>query len=197
MTAPVLAGAGGLLAQAVSYAVANVTAVTPDQLARPTPCRGWDLRMLLRHGCESLAALDEGFASGCVHLTAADDGTQADCMNTDGPAELFVARAGSLLGSWTAMSRPPAITVGGLPLAMDVVAAAAALEIAVHGWDVGQAAGSRLPIPPSLATSLLEVAPLLVADSDRTELFGPPVTTGSKASASDRLTAFLGRPGPG
>ncbi|MGH3301328.1 MAG: maleylpyruvate isomerase N-terminal domain-containing protein [Streptosporangiaceae bacterium] len=49
--------AGELLEQAVGYARESVAVVTPDLLDRPTPCRDWDLAMLLRHGCESLAAL--------------------------------------------------------------------------------------------------------------------------------------------
>jgi hypothetical protein len=45
-----------LLEQAISYALGTVDTMTPQLLSRPTPCRGWDLRMLLRHASESLAA---------------------------------------------------------------------------------------------------------------------------------------------
>ncbi len=226
MSAAAVARAGGLLADAVSYALGNVEVVTPDLLARPTPCRGWDLRMLLYHGCESLAALEEGFASGCVGPVGlgADgptcvgpgvDATRVDGLAVDGlaveggcvqagPAVLFIARARSLLESWGAANGRQAVAVGGWPLATDVVAAAGALEIAVHGWDIAQSAGSLLPIPPSLAASLLEIAPLLVTDADRAPLFAAPLfaapvpaSGGAGASASQQLTAFLGRPGPG
>src|SRR5271166_4351630 len=181
-----------MLTDAVSYALGNVEVVTPDLLARPTPCRGWDLRALLRHGCESLAALEEGFAGGFVSLALAGDSPPDDHE----PASLFVTRARSLLGSW-ACSRWAVVTVGWQPLAVDVLAAAGALEIAVHGWDAAQASGSRLPIPPSLAASLLDVAPLLVTNADRPPLFAPPVAVSRNASASDKLTSFLGRPGLG
>jgi uncharacterized protein (TIGR03083 family) len=224
------ARAGGLLEQAVSYALRNVAVVTPDLLGLPTPCRGWDLDMLLRHSCESLAALAEGFASGCVRLPAEVDAGAADEATADGgavrdavraeaaagPVELFVDRACCLLDGWAA-SGWPAVAVGGWPLAIDVVAAAGALEIAVHGWDVAQASGSRLPIPSPLAGHLLDVAPLLVTVADRgpqspaplfagplfaaplfaAPLFAAPVAVSCEASASDKLTAFLGRPGLG
>ena len=198
MAVLVRAGAGELLAQAVRYALGTVAVVTPDLLARPTPCRAWDLHMLLRHGCESLAALDEGFASGSVRLTAADDSELADCTEAMAPAELFAARARTLLGSWAAGSRRSAVAVGDRPLAVDVVAAAGALEIAVHGWDIAQAAGSRLPIPPPLAMRLLHLAPLLVTGTDRAPLgvpplFAAPAAVSCEACASDKLTAFLGR----
>lgn len=181
--------AGVLLTQALTYAVGNVAVVTPDLLALPTPCRGWDLRMLLRHGCESLAALAEGFASGRVRLAAADE--SADAAE---PVGLFVERACSLLGCCAVKGVFPAVDVGGLPLATDVVTAAGALEIAVHGWDVAQTSGSRLPIPSALARCLLEVAPLLVTAGDRSPLFAAAVPVGTQASFSDRLTAYLGRP---
>ena len=50
--------------------------------------------MLLRHGCESLAALAEGFASGRVRLDAADESAEAA-----EPVGLFVERACSLLAA--------------------------------------------------------------------------------------------------
>src|SRR5580704_6109990 len=191
---------GLLLADAISYALGNVEPVTPDLLARPTPCREWDLRMLLQHGCESLAALEEGFATGCVRLTATGDcpdasGPDASGPDAGGPAGVFVTRARSLLACW-ARAGSPAVAIGGLPLAAEVVAAAGALEIAVHGWDVAQASGSRLAIPPSLAARLLQVAPLLVTGTDRPQLFAAPVAVRCEASASEKLTAFLGRPVP-
>jgi uncharacterized protein (TIGR03086 family) len=216
---------GLLLADAISYALGNVEPVTPDLLARPTPCRQWNLRMLLQHGCESLAALEEGFATGCVRLTAAGDcpdgsgpdgswpeaggpdgswpdgswpeagGPDGSWPEAGGPAGVFVTRARSLLACW-ARAGSPAVAIGGLPLAAEIVAAAGALEIAVHGWDVAQASGSRLAIPPSLAARLLQVAPLLVAGTDRPQLFAAPVAVRCEASASEKLTAFLGRPVP-
>jgi uncharacterized protein (TIGR03086 family) len=199
--------AGRLLTQAIGYALGNVAVLTPDLLARPTPCRSWDLRALLWHCCESLTALEEGFASGIVRLTADDAG---DCARDSGrgaradglagsiaiPA--FAARADALLAA-AAATRWPDVTVGGQCLATSVLAAAGALEMAVHGWDVGQASGSRQPIPPVLAARLLEVAPILVGDADRAPLFAGPLTVECNASASDKLTAFLGRtgvPGP-
>ena len=55
-----------LLLQAIGYALAVADGITPELLSRPTPCQGWDLRTLLRHANESLAALLEAVGSGCV-----------------------------------------------------------------------------------------------------------------------------------
>ena len=64
-----------LLEPSIGYALGVVLAVTPELLSRPTPCSEWDLRMLLRHASESLAAFGEGIKTGHVGLNpAAEDG---------------------------------------------------------------------------------------------------------------------------
>ena len=180
----------GLLEPAISYALAAVRAVTPEFLPRPTPCRGWDLRMLLRHTSESLAALGEGIDAGYVgpDPAAEDDDLAAD------PARAFRDRACQLLAAWTSLGHQhQVIDIADCLLAASVMAGAAALEIAVHGWDISRACGQRQPIPRALATDLLAIAPLLVPGAGRHPLFAAPVTVAPTAGPSDRLAAFLGR----
>ncbi len=210
---------GRLLSEAISYALGNVAVVTPDLLTRPTPCRGWDLHTLLWHCCESLTALEEGFTSGVVRVTAGGGNGDVD-VRLGGLGGLagsiatraFAARADALLDA-AAWTRSPEVNVGDQCLATSLLATAGALEIAVHGWDIGQASGSPRAIPQLLAARLLEVAPALVSDADRAPLFAAPlfaaplfaaplfaaplfaapVTVGCDASAGDKLIAFLGR----
>ena len=186
------------LERAVHYAAATVSRVTPQQLGAPTPCSSWDLGMLLRHACESLAALTEGFSAGLVSRCgpAAESGGD--------PALAFMAATTALLrcsqtaraaaaSAATRAAAPGVVSIGGCPLTTSALAAVGALEIAVHGWDVAQACGGGRPIPAQLARDLLEVAPMLVADGDRASLFAVPVSMRGPASPSDRLAAFLGR----
>jgi uncharacterized protein (TIGR03086 family) len=184
------AEAARLLDPSISYALGAVMAVTPELLSRPTPCREWDLRMLLRHACESLAAFGEGIGTGCVGLDpAAEEGDLAA-----DPARVFRDRAGQLLDAWTSPGpRRQVIEIGGCPLAASVMAAAAALEVAVHGWDISRACGQRQPIPRGLATSLLATATVLVPRAGRPPLFAAPVTVPATVGPSDQLAAFLGR----
>jgi uncharacterized protein (TIGR03086 family) len=178
-----------LLEPSISYALGAVLAVTPELLSRPTPCGGWDLRMLLRHACESLAAIGEGIEAGRVGLDPAEDGDLAA-----DPARAFRDSAGQLLDAWTGPGHQrQVIEIAGCPLAASVMAAAAALEAAVHGWDISRACGQRQPIPRALATSLLVIAPVLVPRTGRHPLFAAPVTAPATADPSDRLVAFLGR----
>jgi uncharacterized protein (TIGR03086 family) len=110
------------------------------------------------------------------------------------PARAFRDRAGRLLDAWTGPGRQrQVVEIAGCPLAASVMAAAAALEVAVHGWDISLACGQRQPIPRALATSLLPIAPVLVPRAGRHPLFAPPVTVAATAGPSDRLAAFLGR----
>jgi uncharacterized protein (TIGR03086 family) len=179
-----------LLEPSISYALDVALAVTPELLSRPTPCGEWDLRMLLRHACESLAAFGEGIEAGCVDLDPAAE----DRVLAADPARAFRDRAGQLLDAWTGPGHQrQVVEIARCPLAASVMAAAAALEVTAHGWDISRACGQRQPIPRALATSLLAIAPVLVPRTGRHPLFAAPVTVTATAGPSDRLAAFLGR----
>jgi hypothetical protein len=102
-----------LLEQAISYAARSVLDVTPALLPRPTPCRGWNLDMLLRHASESLAVLHDGTVTGHVGLipAAPDRGPAAD------PAQTFRDQAARLLAARAATGRRrQVLDIGDLPL---------------------------------------------------------------------------------
>lgn len=180
-----------LLEPSISYALGAVPAVTPELLPRPTPCGEWDLRMLLRHACESLAAFGEGIATGRVGLDpAAEDGALAA-----DPARAFRDRACQLLDAWTGPGpRRQVVDIAGCPLSAGVMAAAAALEVAVHGWDISRACGQRQPIPRALATDLLAIAPMLVPRVGRHPLFAAPVDVAALAGPVTGSPPFSGAP---
>jgi uncharacterized protein (TIGR03086 family) len=180
----------GLLDRAIGYAVGVAGEVAPELLPRPTPCRGWDLEMLLRHANESLAALHEGADAGRVGLVpAAAQGEPAADL-----ARIFRERAGRLRSAWASAGRRRRVVyIAGCPLAATAMEGVSALEIAVHGWDMSQACGHRRPIPQPLAADLLTLAPLLVPETGRHPLFAAPAAVPPGAGPSDRLAAFLGR----
>jgi uncharacterized protein (TIGR03086 family) len=179
-----------LLEPAIEYALTAAAAVTPEFLSCATPCRGWDLRMLLRHASESLAAICEGINAGCIDLFPS--GEDADVASD--PARAFRDRAARLLGACASPGRQhEVIHIADGLLAPGAMAGTGALEIAVHGWDISRACGHDQPIPPDLAADLLAMAPLLVPGTDRRPLFAAPVSVPPEAGPSDRLAAFLGR----
>lgn len=185
--AAVLFGGVALLERAVSYTLGQLQAVTPGALSRRTPCREWDLHALLAHMEDSLAAMQEAVDQGYVGPEAGPGGATAA-----GLVSALRARGCRLLGA-LAGSDERLVWVGGYPVPVRLVASAGAIDVAVHGWDVGRACGSAGTIPAGLAGDMLRIVPLLVTPADRPGRFGAPVPVRPGSSAGDRLVAYLGR----
>ena len=190
-----LVGSVALLERALSYTLGSLLLVTDDALANPTPCSRWDLRALLVHMNDSLAALHEAGGWGEVGPYVERVGEQ----KYDASAAALVGSLRDLgctmLGTWADLSAPRDVDVEGRHLTGSVVAAAGALEITVHGWDVAQACGHGRRLPNALAEELLELGPVLVTEADRPARFGVQLATEPGADAASRLLAFLGRAG--
>ncbi|MGW0517288.1 TIGR03086 family metal-binding protein [Crossiella sp. NPDC003009] len=183
-----LLGGVELLARSVRYAMGGLDLVTPATLTWPTPCRDWDVRALLRHLEDSMAALAEAADLGQVALTPARrEEPAADLLDS---VRVHAAR---LVRSWRRAEGPDLVAVAGCPITATLVVTTGAVEVAVHGWDLAMACDGDLPLPESLARDLLELAPLFVSQADRPHRFGPVVSEGPDAGAAELLLAFLGR----
>jgi uncharacterized protein (TIGR03086 family) len=182
-----LDGSVELLDRALAYTRVQLAEIRDDLLLRPTPCGEWDLGALLAHMEDSLDAFTEA-AGGVVEVHGA--------ARAAGRVAVIRDKACALLGAW---SRPaPGDVVirggdGGRDLDSPLLVATAALEVSVHGWDVGQSTGRRDPIPDELARALLPVAAWAVGQDDRGVRFGPAVEAAPTASDGERLLAYLGR----
>ncbi len=174
-----------LLAQAVRYVLAIARPLTPELLPRATPCAGWDLRTLLGHLTGSLASLTQGLATGSLD----DDPPPGPGA---GPAGGLQRQARRLLAACAATPADGVITIAGQELTTGIVAAAGAIETAVHGWDISAACGPPRAIPPGLAASLLPAAALLIPPGTRRGLFAEPLPA-VPATPGHLLLAFLGR----
>jgi uncharacterized protein (TIGR03086 family) len=183
---PPLIGGPELLERAIGYTLGCLQFITPQSLRRPTPCRAWDLKALLTHMNDSLAALHEAIDSGHVELGQSSGEPAPDLVVQ------FKDRACHLVGAWTGSSRRR-VTIADRELTDVIVSCAGAVEIAVHGWDVARACGVDRAIPGSLAGELLELAQLFVSEADRPLRFGRVVSVEAGAGAGERLVAFLGR----
>src|SRR3546814_6019648 len=98
-------------------------------MSRRTPCADWDLAALLAHMSDGLDAFTEA-SRGHIDITPAPRG--------DTTLGQLREKACTLLGAWTS---PAAISarLGALVLDSGLLLRVGALEITVHGWDVGQA----------------------------------------------------------
>lgn len=180
---PTLTQAVELLERSLGYTRVALADVGPDDLDAPTPCAGWTLARLLQHMEDALDAFTEA-AAGQVQVDPAGQGV--DRVDT------LREKACTLLGAWTE-ARRGTVAVGDRQLQAPLLVETAALEIAVHGWDVAQATGARTPIPDELARGLQPVAARVVRPADRGSRFGPARRPHVPTSPTDALLAFVGR----
>jgi uncharacterized protein (TIGR03086 family) len=180
----------GLLERAIGYALGGLRYVTPEIMSASTPCVDWDLRMLLHHVNDSLAALHEAVDGGSVAVEAAVEPLDPAAD----PVATFRHHASRVLGTWVgAGTHDRVVTIADCPLTATMVAGVGSIEIAVHGWDIYQACRQPQPIPPALAADLLAISPIFVTEGDRPARFAAPVPAPVTDTPGDRLVAFLGR----
>ncbi|MCR6032714.1 TIGR03086 family protein [Nocardioides sp. zg-579] len=183
-----------LLDRSLAYARITLADVAPTHLDRSTPCTAWTLRALLAHMEDALDAFTEA-AAGVVGVGGVDPppptSTRVDALRE---------KACALLAAWTRAAAAPAgcghpgpVAVGDAGLGGPLLVAAAALEITVHAWDVGQATGTRGPLPEDLARGLLAVAGVVVDPADRGVRFAPVRPVADDATYAAQLLAFVGR----
>lgn len=182
-----LAASVALFEQSAWYALAGLSAVTAADLARPTPCAGWDLHALLLHLADSADALAGLMTGGSTGL-ATPPPPPGDAVAAAGD------RTRRLLGALSSASDDDMLCqIEDRALWASTAARVGAIEFAAHGWDISAACRTQRPIPADLADSLLELAPLLITDLTRQPEFGPPVPVPAGADPGDRLLGFLGR----
>jgi uncharacterized protein (TIGR03086 family) len=180
-----LDGAVELLDRSLAYTRVMLADVHPDHLDCPTPCAGWTLGRLLAHMEDALDAFTEA-AAGRVEVEPV--------AGTSSRVEALREKACALLGAWAA-ARPASgrVEVGDLGLDAPLLVATAALEITVHGWDVGQTTGRRTRIPDDLAGRLLPIAHHVIDPVDRGPRFADPRPTPAEAASDVRLLSWTGR----
>jgi uncharacterized protein (TIGR03086 family) len=199
-TTTVVTGGVALLERAMAYTLGGLLLVTPEAMTHPTPCEGWDLRALLLHMNDSLLTLHEAIALGHVGMNSDTDVSVPGDPYADygdpaiDPVGSLRNRACRMIGAWANAADPRDISIADRRLTPGIVAAAGAVEVAVHGWDVSRACGQDRQVPAALAEELLDLSPLFVREADRPTRFGQRQDLSSElVSPSDRLVAFLGR----
>ena len=174
-----------LLERSLSFTRVLLADVSPGNLERPTPCAGWTLERLLAHMEDALDAFTEAAAGRVEVAPVPVTATRVDALRE---------KACVLLGAWAAAPpRPEAVAVGDLDLEAPLLVATAALEITVHGWDVGQATGRCSRIPADLAGGLLTVAEQVIDPTARGPEFAGPLPAPAGSAPDVRLLAWTGR----
>ncbi|MER6563565.1 TIGR03086 family metal-binding protein [Streptomyces sp. NPDC001027] len=179
------------LTQAHDYLRDVVAGVGDGLWGSPTPCAGWTARQVLNH-----ARIDQqGYG---LALTGgrpdSDPFHPADALDGDPAAELdkvlvMVAEAYAALPADTEEAPTP---LGPLPLRIAV--GAAAMDAAVHAWDIAVATGQDRPLPVAAAEGIRPAADRLVNHlRDAYQVFAPAREPAADHDPAQALLAFLGR----
>jgi uncharacterized protein (TIGR03086 family) len=185
---------------AVQASVDLVSAVTVEDLGRPTPCAGWDLADLLAH----MTVQHHGFAAAArgagADLAAWDVATVKDAVSRD-PAGSYAKAAADVLEAFAAdgvldasFALPefgPDVTFpGATAIGFHFV------DYVVHGWDVARTIGAPLDLPEDVVAAVLPLV-LAVPDGDFRAAEGSPFRRAIEADDSatdlDRILLHLGR----
>lgn len=188
-------------ARAVRASVDVVSAVTADDLGRPTPCAEWTLGDLLSH----MTVQHVGFAAAAAGRGADPDVWKASAPATDPVTEY--AMAAELVIA--AFAEPGMLERGfSLPEIIPGVEFPAAqaisfhfIDYVVHGWDVARSLDIPYVLDPDLVIAALPVAEAVPAGERRLRpgaafrprLTGPAEPGYAEADPMDRILALLGR----
>src|ERR1700734_2654724 len=175
---------------AVLASVDVVSVVPTDDLAKPTPCAGWNLADLLAH----MTVQHRGFAAA-ARGHGADEAiwqpaTVADAVAAD-PAGTYSAAATEGIDEFALPEFGPGAM---FPAAMAI--GFHYVDYVVHGWDVARTLGQSYELPVDVVAAALPLA-LVVPDGDFRTMnnapFGPAIPSTDPADDLDRILTYLGR----
>jgi uncharacterized protein (TIGR03086 family) len=166
-----------------------VAAVTPADLARPTPCADWTLEDLLKHQVSE----NHGFA------TAAREGSAPDWdggVLGDDPYRAYAASVDDFLDAFAddaVLDRQVTVSVFGT-FPGSFAAHMHLVDSVAHGWDLARTLD--LPYQPdaeALSASLVLAEQIPNEGREERGAFAPILDVPTDASDLDRFLALLGR----
>lgn len=169
-----------------------VAGVPEDGWNLSTPCEQWNVAQVFQHAAGDQLA----YASKLTGEPGPDYDPFAPSGTLDGDASALLEPALSTTAdAFAAVDPDDAQVPVPLPpftLPATSAVAAAALDAAVHAWDIAVATGQPSPLTPALARALRPVADALV-DPLRGFAFGPAIAPQPGADDAASLLNFLGR----
>ena len=138
---------------------AAVAGVPADGWQRPTPCSEWNVTQVLQH-----AALDQEVWEAVVAGTETSGENPFAPSGQLGTEPLAYAEAAldASTQAWTAIDGDAGLVPTPLPqgaMAPAAAAGAAALDAAIHAWDIAVATGQPSPLIEELSRALLKSRP--------------------------------------
>ena len=170
---------------------AAVAGVPGDGWQRPTPCSQWNVTQVLQH-----AALDQEVWGAVVAGTETSGENPFAPSGRLGTEPLAYAEAALEASAppWTAIDEdevPTPLPQGAMAPAD--AAAAAALDAAIHAWDIAVATGQGSPLTPELARTLTPVAQAIVEPLRQYGAYAEALEPEPGADDAAALLSYLGR----
>ena len=180
-----------VLTRSHEYLREVVAAVPETAWAAPTPCTEWTVRQVLNH-----ARIDQQ-AYGLV-LTGDRPGSDpfhpADTLDGDPVAELDKVLRAVADGFAHLHADADQVPTPLGPMPFPFAAATAAMDAAVHAWDIAAATGQNRPLTADLAEGIWPAADRLVDQlRDSYRVFAPALEVTDEYDRAEALLAFLGR----
>lgn len=181
-----------VLDQAHEALRAAVAGVGTDQWGAPTPCSMWTVTQVFQHATGDQQAY-AGSLTG-AGFPEENPFEPSGTLSAD-PLEMLDKAIAATVAAFSGVARgqdavPVPLPQG--PLRAEVAVGAAALDAAVHAWDIAVATGQRPLLDDALSSTLLEVAPEIV-EPVRAFAFAPPLGSAAGESPRDTLLRYVGR----
>jgi uncharacterized protein (TIGR03086 family) len=155
--------------------------VDTQDLARPTPCPGWDVRALTVHVADVADALAGLARTGSLDFSASDPLTVTD------PAALALSALAGADEEIANTERRDWATSA---------AESACIELLAHACDLATACGRPVQVSDAAARGALALATRLLIDDRRGDSFAPRATVAADATPLLQFLAHLGRSAP-
>ncbi len=166
-----------------------IEGVTPEQLARPTPCPDYDVAAMVDHLVGWVQSFDAA-ANGRTY-----EGDPSAVRAGDDPAGQFRASADSLVAGWREHGLDRTVSIAGGESPGEMAFNMTVMEYLTHGWDLAVATGQPVPFSEDEAQQVLARAERTLPPQYRggDMPFGDIVPMPDDAPAIDRMIGFMGR----
>ncbi|GAA4614268.1 hypothetical protein GCM10023195_62180 [Actinoallomurus liliacearum] len=181
-----------LLEQAHTALRASTAELGDADWAAKTPCEQWNVAQVLRHA----AGDQRAYAAAITGDGGPEENPFDPSVDAPGdPKDLLESAVGVSARAFAtvptdAQAVPTPLPQG--PMTAEFAVGAAALDAAVHAWDIAVATGRPSPLPAELAERLLPVA-TAIAEPLRGFAYAPALDPRPADDATAALLRHLGR----
>ncbi|HEU5471371.1 MAG TPA: TIGR03086 family metal-binding protein [Actinophytocola sp.] len=180
-----------LMEQAARVNLEVARNVKVDQLALPTPCAGWDVRMLANHLTFWSAFRSEVAAR--KQPPPEGDENSVDYV-TDDWVTVYERQLNRAVAAWAEPGAWEGITgMAGGQMPAPMIGRMIIGELVLHGWDLARATGQELVCPPELAEVIYAGVQEFTEMGREYNIFGEPVPVRDEAPVLDRALGLSGR----